>query len=151
MKSIESELIELKDSLAKHNLAKEIMTKTFPTWALDKMLDSIEIEINNFIDSVYYKSLNIKFEANKNALKMTFTGDDTSSRDLPIIKLSGAEEQIVNLAIMNVFNTRQELNCLIMDEVDSACDDKRKEIFYETLSEITKKYGQSIVITHSEK
>lgn len=71
-------------------------------------------------------------------------------RELPIKRLSGAEKQIVNLAVENVFNQQQNLSCIILDECDSAMDKTNKETFFSTLLSLKDYYEQIIVITHSE-
>lgn len=146
---VKSKLEQLKKSLSDYILSKEIMSKTFPNYALDKISDSLVKEINDFIESVYYKELNVKFEPNKNSLKMTYNLN--GERNLPIVKLSGAETNLVDLSVVSVFNNRQKLNCLILDEVDSASSDETASKFLDILMELTERYAQTIIITHKKE
>lgn len=146
LEKITNDLIDLKNSLADYKLSAEILTKTYPAWKLEKDIDSIENKTNLFIENIY-KPLYIKFVANKNSLKMLY---GSGERDLPIKRLSGAEKQIVNLAVENVFNQQQGLSCLILDECDSAMDKDNKETFFSTLLSLSDYYEQILVITHSE-
>lgn len=139
-------LIDLKNSLANHDLATEIMSRTYPTWKLARSLKGIENGTNLFIEEIY-KPLYVKFAANKNSLKMMFGNGE---RSLPIKRLSGAEKQITNLAVENVFNQHQGLSCLILDECDSAMDYENKLAFFSVLISLEEFYDQIIVITHSK-
>lgn len=146
---LEKELLTLKDKLSDYTLSKEIMLKTFPTWSLEKISDGLVSEINEMIESIYDKSLNIKFDANKNSLKMTYNVN--GDRDLPVIKLSGAEDNLTNIAVQSTFNKRQGLNCILLDECDNFCSDKTAESFYDCLLELSNIYNQMIVITHKQE
>lgn len=147
LESLTKTLIDLKNSLADYKLASEIMTKTYPAWKLEKDITEIENKTNLFIEEIY-KPLYIKFSANKNSLKMTY---GKGERCLTTKRLSGAEKQIVNLAVENVFNQQQNLSCIILDECDSAMDKDNKEIFFDTLLSLSDYYEQILVITHSEE
>lgn len=144
--NLTNDLINLKNSLANYKLAFEIMTKTYPTWKLEKDITDIENKTNLFVEEIY-KPLYIKFIANKNSLKMTYGNGE---RELTTKRLSGAEKQIVNLAVENVFNQQQNLSCIILDECDSAMDKNNKEIFFDTLLSLSDYYEQILVITHSD-
>lgn len=147
LEKLTNDLINLKNSLADYKLAFEIMTKTYPTWKLEKDITEIENKTNLFIEEIY-KPLYIKFVANKNSLKMTY---GKGERGLSIKRLSGAEKQIVNLAVENVFNQQQNLSCIILDECDSAMDKDNKETFFNTLLSLSDYYEQILVITHSDE
>lgn len=147
LESLTKTLIDLKNSLADYKLASEIMTKTYPTWKLEKDITEIENKTNLFIEEIY-KPLYIKFSANKNSLKMTYGNGE---RELTTKRLSGAEKQIVNLAVENVFNQQQNLSCIILDECDSAMDKNNKEMFFDTLLSLSDYYEQILVITHSNE
>lgn len=147
LEKITKDLIDLKNSLADYKLSSEILTKTYPAWKLEKDIVDIENKTNLFIEDIY-KPLYLKFVANKNSLKMLYGNGE---RDLPIKRLSGAEKQIVNLAVENVFNQQQNLSCIILDECDSAMDKDNKETFFSTLLSLSDYYEQILVITHSDE
>lgn len=145
--NLEKDLTKLKMSLADHQLAIEIMSRTYPTWRLERDLEYIKDQTNVFVEDIY-KDLNVRFSANKNSLKMVYGNGD---RDLPVKRLSGAERQIVNLGVENIFNQQQNLSCLILDESDSAMDAENKETFFSVLIGLEEHYEQVIVITHSKE
>lgn len=147
LEKVIKDLIDLKNSLADYKLSSEILSKTYPAWKLEKDIVDIENKTNVFIEDIY-KPLYIKFIANKNSLKMMYGNGE---RDLSVKRLSGAEKQIVNLAVENVFNQQQGLSCLILDECDSAMDKENKSTFFNTLLSLSDYYGQILVISHSEE
>ena len=147
LEELTKKLIDLKNSLANHQMAVEIMSKTYPTWRLERDLKGIENSTNIFIEDIY-RPLYVEFTANKNSLKMMFGNGD---RKLPIKRLSGAEKQITNLAVENVFNQQQGLSCLILDESDSAMDAENKLAFFSVLISLNEFYDQILVITHSKE
>lgn len=147
LEDLTKKLIDLKNSLADHEMAAEVMSKTYPTWKLERDLKGIENSTNLFIEEIY-KPLFVKFAANKNSLKMMYGNGE---RDLPIKRLSGAEKQITNLAVENVFNQHQGLSCLILDECDSAMDYENKIAFFSVLVSLQEFYDQILVITHSKE
>lgn len=147
LENISKKLIDLQTSLSDYKLAFEIMSKTYPTWKLEKDIVDIENKTNLFIENIY-KPLYVKFIANKNSLKMLY---GKGERELNVKRLSGAEKQIVNLAVENVFNQQQSLSCIILDECDSAMDKNNKETFFDTLLSLSSYYEQILVITHSSE
>lgn len=147
LENIKNTIVDLQKSLTDYKLASEILTKTYPTWKLEKDIKDIENRTNLFVENIY-KPLYIRFIANKNSLKMLY---GEGERELNIKRLSGAEKQIVNLAVENVFNQQQSLSCIILDECDSAMDKDNKETFFSTLLSLSDCYEQILVITHSNE
>lgn len=145
--NLEKKLIDVKKLLANYTTSSELLSRTYPTWKLERDLKSIENKTNLFVEDIY-EPLYIKFVANKNSLKMSY---GEGGRDIPVRKLSGAEKQIVNLAVENTFNQQQNLSCLILDECDSAMDKENKDAFFNTLLSLPDYYNQILVITHDEK
>lgn len=140
-------LLDLKNNLSDNQDSSEILKKTYPTWKLERDLKGLENKTNSFIEGIY-KPLFVKFIANKNSLKMVY---GEGIRGLSVKKLSGAERQIVDLAVENVFNQQQNLSCLILDESDSAMDNENKEAFFNAILSLEDYYEQIIVITHSKE
>ena len=67
---------------------KKILTTDYPSWVILQNLKNIENDINEFIEQVYYKSLNVKFDMTRSGISMRF-GDD-----IKVERLSGAEKAI---------------------------------------------------------
>ena len=149
LKELEQQYIQYSNELTEYTQAKEIMLKKYPLWRIENGIKSLTDKMNDFINTVYYKPLNIKFEVSKSVLKMTY--NPTGDRDLPISKLSGAEQQIVNLAFIHCFNKELNLGFIALDEVDSACDSERRNEIFEAINNMNNLYKQIFVISHSNE
>ena len=125
--------------------SKKILTTDYPSWAILQNLKNIENDINEFIDQVYYKPLNIKFDMTRSGISMRF-GDD-----IKVERLSGAEKAITNIGFCESFNKNLNLNMILLDEPDAPLSATRKEMFYSSLLEMKDVFEQMIVVTHSEE
>lgn len=141
-KKYENELFNLES-------AKSIMTKDYPNWVIENSIQNMENSMNEFINDVYYKPLNISLRSTKTSIKLEYGKNE--NHKLPCSRLSGAEKQIVNLAFINNFNKMLGLNVIFLDEIDAPLDNNRKEILYESLLNLSNVYGQIVVVTHSDK
>ena len=124
--------------------SKKILTTDYPSWAILQNLKNIENDINDFIDQVYYKPLNIKFDMTRTGISMRF-GDD-----IKVERLSGAEKAITNIGFCESFNKNLSLNMILLDEPDAPLSATRKEMFYSSLLEMKYMFEQMIVVTHSK-
>lgn len=124
--------------------SKKILTTDYPSWAILQNLKNIENDINEFIDQVYYKPLNIKFDMTRGGISMRF-GDD-----IKVERLSGAEKAITNIGFCESFNKNLNLNMILLDEPDAPLSVTRKEMFYSSLLEMKDIFEQMIVVTHSK-
>ena len=124
--------------------SKKILTTDYPSWAILQNLKNIENDINEFIDQVYYKPLNIKFDMTRSGISMRF-GDD-----IKVERLSGAEKAITNIGFCESFNKNLNLNMILLDEPDAPLSATRKEMFYSSLLEMKDVFEQMIVVTHSK-
>ncbi len=125
--------------------AKVVMSKDYPNWVIVNSIQNIQDDINEFVDQVYYKPLNVKFDMTKTGISMRF-GDD-----IKINRLSGAEKAITNIGFISSFNRNLGLSLLIGDEVDGALSDNHKTELYSTILEMRNLFEQMIIVTHSEK
>ena len=123
--------------------SKKILTTDYPSWAILQNLKNIENDINEFIDQVYYKPLNIKFDMTRSGISMRF-GDD-----IKVERLSGAEKAITNIGFCESFNKNLNLNTIVLDEPDAPLSNARKQMFYESLLEMKNVFEQMIIVTHS--
>ena len=124
--------------------SKKILTTDYPSWAILQNLKNIENDINEFIDQVYYKPLNVKFDMTRSGISMRF-GDD-----IKVERLSGAEKAITNIGFCESFNKNLNLNMILLDEPDAPLSATRKEMFYSSLLEMKDVFEQMIVVTHSK-
>lgn len=131
----------------KYNLesAKGIMTKDYPNYIIENGIENVKNDINEFINNVYYKSLNVNFDSSRSGIKMTF------GKDIPIKRCSGAEKSLCNIAFVSSFNKNMSLNCILFDEIDASLSDSMKSELYNSVLNMKDLFGQMIIVTHSEK
>lgn len=123
--------------------AKVIMSKDYPNYVIVNSIQNIQNDINEFVDQVYYKPLNVKFDMTKTGISMRF-GDD-----IKVDRLSGAEKAITNIGFCESFNKNLNLNMILLDEPDAPLSSTRKQMFYESLLEMKDVFEQMIIVTHS--
>ena len=127
--------------------SKKILTTDYPSWAILQNLKNIENDVNDFVDSVYYKPLGISFSQTRSGIKMTFDGES----ELPIARLSGAEKGIVRIGFISSFNKTLGCKMLILDEPDASLSDTHKSELYSAILEMQNIFKQIIIVSHSEK
>lgn len=128
--------------------ARNIMLKDFPNYVIDSSIETVEESMNQFIEDVYYKPLDIALRSTKTSIKLEY---GNGKRSLSASRLSGCEEKLVNLSFINNFNKMLNLKTLILDEIDSASDDNIKLELYNIILNMSDVYNQLLVVTHSEK
>jgi len=137
-----------KQDLFNYEQAKIILLKDFPNYIIDSSIEDIEKSMNDFINMIYYKSLNISLRSTKTSIKLEYGPENNK---LPAYRLSGAESKIVSLSFLHYFNKLVGLNCIILDEPDSAMNIQVANSFYESLLQMNSIYEQMIVVTHNER
>lgn len=137
-----------KQEIFNYEQAKIILLKDFPNYIIDSSIEDIEKSMNDFINMVYYKSLNISLRSTKTSIKLEYGPENNK---LPAYRLSGAESKIVSLSFLHYFNKLVGLNCIILDEPDSAMNIQVANSFYESLLQMNSIYEQMIVVTHNER
>lgn len=127
--------------------SKKILTTDYPSWAILQNLKNIENDVNDFVDSVYYKPLGVSFSQTRSGIKMTSGGES----ELPIARLSGAEKGIVRIGFISSFNKTLGCKMLILDEPDASLSDTHKLELYSAILEMQNIFKQIIIVSHSEK
>lgn len=129
----------------KYNLesSKKILTRDYPNWYISNSIENIEQDVNEFIEEVYYKTLDVKFDSTRSGIKMSF------GKDIPIKRMSGAESKLVTVAFCYSFNKALDLNLIFMDEVDAPLAENLKPKFYEMILEMKSVFNQIILVSHS--
>lgn len=140
--------IQVVEETTEYEIASEIMLRKYPLWRVDKGVEGLTNKMNAFIDEVYEKSLDVKFKPDKNVLKMVY--GDNPERPLPIMRLSGAERSLVDVAFINVFNQKLGLGCICLDEYDANMDDINKKSAFEAVRNMGNSFNQIFVISHSK-
>ena len=127
--------------------SKKVLTTDYPSWAILQNLKNIENDVNDFVDSVYYKPLGVSFSQTRSGIKMTSGGES----ELPIARLSGAEKGIVRIGFISSFNKTLGCKMLILDEPDASLSDTHKSELYSAILEMQNIFKQIIIVSHSEK
>lgn len=125
--------------------AKKIMQVEYPNWFISNSLQNIENSLNEFIDEVYYKSLNVHFEQTKTGIRMEY------GNGLKVHRLSGAETSICNVGFASTFSNALGLSCILLDEVDGPIHENIKPQFAETLLNMNSMFKQIFIISHDSK
>lgn len=143
------DLIKQKEKLLKDidNLtkSKSILQKEFPTFVISKMIQSLEKNINDFIEKTYDGRYKIKIIENKNALYVVY-----GEKEKDVSLASGYEKQLFSLAYKHGLSQIQNLGIILLDEVDSQASEEKSEILYHTIGQMNDIYNQTFVITHRE-
>lgn len=125
--------------------AKKVMSVEYPNWFIANSLQNIEYFLNEFINEVYYKELNVKFEQTKTGIKMTY------GNGLKVHRLSGAETSICNVGFASTFSNALALGCILLDEIDSPIHESIKPQFADTLLNMNSMFKQIFIISHDSK
>ena len=125
--------------------AKKIMQVDYPNWFISNSLQNIENSLNEFIDEVYYKPLNVHFEQTKTGIRMEY------GNRLKVHRLSGAETSICNVGFASTFSNALGLGCILLDEVDGPIHENIKSQFAETLLNMNSMFEQIFIISHDSK
>lgn len=141
---------KLKSSQLENEQAKTILLKDLPNYIISREIQDLENDINEVIDEVYDRSLNINFKMNKSSITMKYGKNKDNLKNCKG-GLSGAESQLTQLAFVSSFNKALGIDCLFLDEVDSAVSESNSEKLYEAIGVMTENYSQVFVITHKQK
>lgn len=131
---------------AEWSTVSENYEKKLPLWIVKYYSTTLSNKMNNYVEKLYYKPLNLSMDVKKNSLKLLYGKED---RKLPTTRLSGAEGCIADLSFLLVWNKLLGLDFLCLDEADALFDDKRKACYLEMISNLTDVLGQVLIVTHS--
>ena len=140
----------LKNTLLEYTNSKNILSKDLPNFIINNSIEDLEDGMNEIIDKVYYKSLNVSFEQNKASIELKY-GENKDNLKTCRGGLSGAESGLVNLSFISSFNKALGLDCMFLDEVDSAMTDETAENLYSSVCEMSRDFSQLFLISHKVK
>lgn len=132
---------------ADYEEARNIFRKEFPSYVINEMVNTMEEGINDFIDEVYYKSLDVEIRESRNSISITYG----KVRKKDVAHLSGAEQQLVSLAYKNYLNRLMNLGVIFLDEVDAHYTDENAERLYDIIGNMADYYNQVFVVSHNEQ
>lgn len=137
-------LEDLRERKSMITVAKGIVQKEFPSFVISRMIESLSVYVNEFLEKVYPK-YTISIEESKNSLNILYGDYKTDVK-----MASGFEKSAFSLAYMYALGKIQAYGLLICDEGDSAASDENSARFYRMLGRSTDWLGQIMCITHKE-
>jgi len=146
LEKLQMEKNEIMIDKLNHESAKTILQKDFPNYVIGKVIKFIEGSMNRFIESIY-KPLDVELANSKTGIPLMY---GTGKRKIPAKSgLSGAEKCIVQLSFNDIFNKKNKLGVMLIDESDSATDELTSQSLFEVIGNMLKEYKQIVVISHN--
>uniref|UniRef100_UPI0040578226 hypothetical protein n=1 Tax=Candidatus Electrothrix sp. TaxID=2170559 RepID=UPI0040578226 len=126
--------------------ARKILLKDFPNFIIQQTIKDIEDKMNNFVEQVREKGMNLTLKGTATSLKFLCGNDSERLRD--VSSTSGAERFLIALGFVNIFNQELELNCILLDEVDQAMNEENTQKLFDIISSLP--FEQIFIITHNK-
>lgn len=145
VRELNEQLIRDSSSFESVASARVILSKEFPSYVISRMVGTLKIFVNEFLDKVYPK-YKIDIEETKDALKITY-GDNKAD----VKMASGFEKSAFSLAYMYALGKMKGYGVLFVDESDAAASDENSTRFYDTLGKSLRFFPQIFAITHREE
>lgn len=127
---------------------KDILRVEFPSYVISSIITEIEDSMNEFINSVYYKSLDVKIEGNDESIKATY---GTGKKKVSTTHASGAEEALLAISYAYALNKMNGFNILFLDECDSQMNEENSLQFAELILDIKDMYDDIWIISHKTR
>lgn len=127
---------------------KDILRVEFPSYVISSIITEIEDSMNEFINSVYYKPLDVKIEGNDESIKATY---GTGKKKVSTAHASGAEEALLAISYAYALNKMNGFNILFLDECDSQMNDENSLQFAELILDIKEMYDDIWIISHKTR
>ena len=143
--ALTDKITRLSETEAMMTVAKGIVQKEFPSFVISRMIESLKMYVNEFLDKVYPK-YDIAIEESKNSLNILYGEYKTDVK-----MASGFEKSAFSLAYMYALGKIQAYGLLICDEGDSAASDENSARFYQMLGKSTDWLDQIMCITHKNE
>lgn len=144
-KNLQIQLDELYNQKTDLEKMKIFLRKEFPSYVISSVIKGIENSMNDFINKVYYKSLDIEINGDDDKIQVLY-GQQGNKRDC--IHLSGAEEGLVSLAYAYSLNKLKNYNFLCIDEVDAFMNNNNSLQLAETILSIKDSFDDIWIISN---
>lgn len=136
------------------NISKQclnIFENQFPNYILLRACGQLESYINSITDTAF-KGFRVKLNQSRGGVSFFYkTGEMSDDEDwLPVCLASGAQKTILSLAYIIALGRMYGINCLLLDEVDSACSPETAKTIYKFIAEL-EGFNQIIFISHNEE
>ena len=129
----------------------DIFENQFPNYILLRACGQLENYINS-ITNIAFEGFKVRLNQSRGGVSFFYKTGEMSDSDewLPVCLASGAQRTILSLAYTIALGKMYGLNCILLDEVDSACSPETSETIYKFISNL-EGFNQIIFISHSEK
>lgn len=125
---------------------RNILLKDFPTYVISTVISDIQNFMNEFVDKVYYKSLNIEIIENGDSIDVNY---GEGKRKIDTSLASGAESQILNLSYKAALSEYFNNTIMLLDEIDSNLSSDNSLRLADAILEMRDKFEQIFIITHN--
>lgn len=141
---LEVKKIEKQKSLVLRTEAKKILAKVLPQYIIAETVQDLTIAMNNFIEEIHTKELDIILKSTSTSLKML-------SRGKSVATLSGAEKVITSLSFLDALRdfTNLENGSVFLDETDAMVDKVNSLALFDVVENLP--YEQIILVTHDDE
>jgi DNA repair exonuclease SbcCD ATPase subunit len=159
-KKIEKEELEIKDRIEtktkeKENVAykkaildksKSLLDKEFSSYLLEKGLDAVENNLNDFFFRTYSK-YSIYLKRDKKSVEFFYSPDKGNILSA-VGTASGFEKQLLAIAFRIALSNLHNLGFLILDEIDESAENSNSIELYKNIMEM--EFNQLFIVTHKE-
>jgi DNA repair exonuclease SbcCD ATPase subunit len=148
-----------KDSITKENFTKEkdslneeveelkkgkaILQKEFPNYVISTLTNTLERNLNEFIEKTYEGRYKLKIIDKKDSIYVVY-----GEKEKDVSLSSGYEKQIFGLAWKYALCKIQQVNFILLDEIDSQASPENSQKLFNVLGNLKELFGQMIIITH---
>ena len=153
-KRIQDVSIDINNLNARMNISKQcqnIFESQFPNYILLRACGQLESYINSITNEAF-EGFRVKLNQSRGGVSFFYkTGDIKDDEDwLPVCLASGAQKTILSLAYIIALGKMYGINCLLLDEVDSACSPETAKTIYKFIASL-EGFNQIIFISHNEE
>jgi DNA repair exonuclease SbcCD ATPase subunit len=112
----EVELQELQDKVQGLEKMRVFLKKEFPSYVIGAVIEDIQNSMNEFINKVYYKPLEVVITGNDDVISVKY---GSGKKKVDCINASGAEEALLAVAYCAALNSINKYGIFILDEIDA--------------------------------
>lgn len=148
IKKIEININKLSEEISILNDSKEILSKKFSGYLINKSINFIENKMNEFFQKSYPKyQVYFKPTQNQKSIDFYYSNIDENNNLSPASLCSGFEKQILSMSFRVALSYMSGISFMLLDEVDSDASESNSLLFYRNLIE-SELFNQMLIITH---
>jgi DNA repair exonuclease SbcCD ATPase subunit len=146
IKKAEIELKELQDKVQGLEKMRVFLKKEFPSYVIGAVIEDIQNSMNEFINKVYYKPLDVEITGNDDVISVKY---GSGKKKVDCINASGAEEALLAVAYMYSLNNLNGYNILLLDEIDANFTNDQALSFAEILFYLKDILDDCWIVSHN--